>query len=145
MPWRLVGVQDQRVEFVVRASRGESVSGLCREYEISRPTGYLWLKRFREQGVAGVEEEVPGMRRRVELRCLDRSTSRASRTGILRGCLCTRDSLAAWSGTARNDRLVERATQVVGVVGADRKTEFLRRMQANIRRHPIDAAIEFIA
>jgi len=49
-------VQDQRVEFVVRASRGESLSGLCREFEITRPTGYLWLKRFREQGVAGVQE-----------------------------------------------------------------------------------------
>jgi transposase InsO family protein len=49
-------VRDQRVEFVVRASRGESLSGLCREYEITRPTGYLWLRRFRQQGVAGVEE-----------------------------------------------------------------------------------------
>jgi transposase InsO family protein len=57
MSWRLVGVRDQRVEFVVRASRGESLSGLCREYAISRPTGYLWLKRFREQGVAGVQEQ----------------------------------------------------------------------------------------
>src|SRR5664279_2329132 len=57
MSWRLVGVQDQRVEFVVRASRGESLSSLCREYEISRPTGYLWLQRFRERGVAGVEEQ----------------------------------------------------------------------------------------
>ena len=57
MPWRLVDVQDQRVEFVVRASRGESLSGLCREYEISRPTGYLWLQRFRDQGVAGIEEQ----------------------------------------------------------------------------------------
>jgi len=56
MPWRLVGVRDQRVEFVIRASRGESLSRLCREYEISRPTGYLWVKRFGEQGVAGVEE-----------------------------------------------------------------------------------------
>ncbi|MGA2891202.1 MAG: IS481 family transposase [Terracidiphilus sp.] len=56
MSWRLVGVRDQRVEFVVRASRGESLSSLCREFEISRPTGYLWLKRFGEQGVAGVEE-----------------------------------------------------------------------------------------
>jgi transposase InsO family protein len=56
MPWRLVGVRDQRVEFVVRASRGESLSSLCREYEISRPTGYLWLKRFGEHGVGGVEE-----------------------------------------------------------------------------------------
>src|ERR1700722_2025649 len=56
MSWRLVGVADQRVEFVVRASRGECLSGLCREYEITRPTGYLWLKRFREQGFAGVQE-----------------------------------------------------------------------------------------
>ena len=56
MSWRLVGVQDQRVEFVVRASRGECFSSLCREFEITRPTGYLWLKRFREQGVAGVQE-----------------------------------------------------------------------------------------
>ena len=56
MPWRLVGVRDQRVEFVVRASRGESLSSLCREYEISRPTGYLWLSRFSEHGVAGIEE-----------------------------------------------------------------------------------------
>jgi transposase InsO family protein len=56
MSWRLVGVQDQRVEFVVRASRGECLSSLCREYEITRPTGYLWLKRFREQGVVGVRE-----------------------------------------------------------------------------------------
>ncbi len=51
-----MGVWDQRVEFVVRASRGEPVSGACREYGISRPTGYLWLRRFRAQGVAGVEE-----------------------------------------------------------------------------------------
>jgi len=56
MSWRLVGVQEQRVEFVIRANRGESLSGLCREYGISRPTGYLWLKRFGEQGVAGVQE-----------------------------------------------------------------------------------------
>jgi transposase InsO family protein len=32
------------------------LSLLCREFEIARPTGYLWLRRFREQGVAGVEE-----------------------------------------------------------------------------------------
>ena len=56
MSWRQTGVRDQRVEFVVRANRGESLSALCREYEITRPTGYLWLRRFREQGVAGVEE-----------------------------------------------------------------------------------------
>jgi transposase len=44
------------MEFVVRACGGESLSSLCREFAITRPTGYLWLKRFREQGVAGVRE-----------------------------------------------------------------------------------------
>jgi transposase InsO family protein len=56
MGWGSRDVRDRRVEFVIRVSRGESLRGLCREFEISRPTGYLWLKRFREQGVAGVEE-----------------------------------------------------------------------------------------
>lgn len=50
-------MDDQRVEFVIRASRGECLSALCREYEISRPTGYVWLKRFGEQGVAGIQEQ----------------------------------------------------------------------------------------
>src|ERR1700682_3102196 len=56
MSWRRTEVRDQRIELVVRVNRGESLSALCREYGITRPTGYLWLRRFREQGVAGVEE-----------------------------------------------------------------------------------------
>jgi transposase InsO family protein len=50
-------VRDQRVEFVIRAQQeGQSLSGLCAEFGISRPTGYVWLRRYREQGVAGIEE-----------------------------------------------------------------------------------------
>jgi transposase len=30
---------------------------LCAAYEISRPTGYLWLERYREHGVAGIAEQ----------------------------------------------------------------------------------------
>ena len=58
MPWRTESVMDQRVEFVLRARTGEeAVSDLCREYEISRPTGYLWLNRYREVGsVSGLAE-----------------------------------------------------------------------------------------
>lgn len=51
MPWRTESVMDQRVEFVLRAKAGEeSISELCREYEISRPTGYLWLNRYQASG-----------------------------------------------------------------------------------------------
>ena len=51
MPWRTESVMDQRVEFVLRARRDEeTMAALCREYEISRPTGYLWLQRYQSAG-----------------------------------------------------------------------------------------------
>jgi transposase InsO family protein len=58
MPWRAKDVMEQRIEFVVRAVQGpEPLSGLCREYGISRPTGYLWVGRYREAGsVQGLAE-----------------------------------------------------------------------------------------
>jgi len=58
MAWRTMAVRDQRVEFVVRAQQAqERLSRLCAEFGISRPTGYVWLKRYREQGVSGIEEQ----------------------------------------------------------------------------------------
>lgn len=50
MPWKEKTVPMSRAEFVRRASQGEkSFSALCREYGISRPTGYKWLKRAQNQ------------------------------------------------------------------------------------------------
>lgn len=58
MPWKSETVMDQRIEFVIRAKAKEgSFSGLCREFEISRPTGYLWLKRYEQVGsISGLQE-----------------------------------------------------------------------------------------
>lgn len=58
MPWRTESVMDQRVEFVLRAQEGEeSLAELCRDYGISRPTGYLWLNRYHAVGsVSGLAE-----------------------------------------------------------------------------------------
>lgn len=56
MPWKQMEVREQRVEFVVRALGGEPLSQLCREFGVSRPTGYLWITRYREGGVAAIEE-----------------------------------------------------------------------------------------
>lgn len=56
MAWRHVEVGAERVRFVQAAAAGEqSFASLCALFEISRPTGYLWL-RFREDGVAGMSE-----------------------------------------------------------------------------------------
>ncbi len=57
MAWRSVEVEEQRIRFVVAASRGErSVSGLCEEFGISRATGHDWLKRYRLGGVPAMVE-----------------------------------------------------------------------------------------
>jgi transposase InsO family protein len=57
MPWKAMEVGDQRVRFVVEASLGgKPMSALCTEFGISRPTGYLWLSRYRELGVTGIAE-----------------------------------------------------------------------------------------
>ena len=51
-------VREQRVRFVVAALRREqSLSSPCREFDISRPTGRLWLERYRAGGVAAIAEQ----------------------------------------------------------------------------------------
>lgn len=58
MAWRTRNVQEQRIEFVVAASRGEqSMTRLCAEFGISRPTGYSWLKRYQRNGIRGIQEK----------------------------------------------------------------------------------------
>ena len=57
MPWKTMDLKEQRVRFVVAASRREKpFRALCQEFGISRPTGYLWLRRYREAGVSGIAE-----------------------------------------------------------------------------------------
>jgi transposase InsO family protein len=55
--WGETDVVEQRLRLVIAASRGErSVTALCREFEISRQTGYRWLNRYRAGGSSEVVE-----------------------------------------------------------------------------------------
>jgi transposase InsO family protein len=57
MPWRTMDVWEQRVRFVMQASQeAGNLARVCREFGISRPTGYLWLRRYQAQGAAGLSE-----------------------------------------------------------------------------------------
>jgi len=57
MLWKTMDVEEQKVWFVVAATRREkSLTALCEEFGISRPTGYLWWKRYAEAGLAGIGE-----------------------------------------------------------------------------------------
>lgn len=57
MPWKTMDVREQRVRFVVAASREEKpFCQLCQEFGISRPTGYAWLGRYQQNGIEGIRE-----------------------------------------------------------------------------------------
>lgn len=57
MPWKTMDAKEQRVRFVVAATRREkSLTALCEEFGISRPTGYLWWRRYEQAGLAGIAE-----------------------------------------------------------------------------------------
>jgi transposase InsO family protein len=55
MAWRESSVVEERLRFVVLASRRQrNLTELCREFQISRQTGYVWLKRYRGGGAREV-------------------------------------------------------------------------------------------
>ena len=75
MPWRTMDVHEQRVQFVVAATRrSRSFRSLCDEFGISRPTGYLWLRRYQQQGVRGIAER--SRKPLVSPRCTDAALER---------------------------------------------------------------------
>ena len=51
MPWKECHVMDERMRFVARLLEGEKMAALCREFEISRKTGYKIYDRYRACGV----------------------------------------------------------------------------------------------
>lgn len=58
MPWTETEVMDQRTEFVLRVLRNvERFGEVCREFGISRKTGYKWKQRFLEEGLSGLGDQ----------------------------------------------------------------------------------------
>ena len=43
MPWKARSIVEERMRFVLRLKDGESMASLCREFGISRVTGYKIL------------------------------------------------------------------------------------------------------
>jgi len=51
MPWKECSVMEERMRFVARLLEGEEMSHLCREFGISRKTGYKIYDRYKEAGL----------------------------------------------------------------------------------------------
>jgi transposase InsO family protein len=51
MPWKESSVMEERLRFVARLLDGEGMSEVCREFGISRKTGYKIYNRYKDEGV----------------------------------------------------------------------------------------------
>ena len=56
MPWKEQSKMDERLRFVARRLEGESMTDLCREFGISRKTGYKIFNRYKEEGLIALED-----------------------------------------------------------------------------------------
>src|SRR6059036_1572444 len=56
MPWKECSVMDERVRFVARLLEGEKMTALCREFAISRKTGYKIFDRYKESGLEALTD-----------------------------------------------------------------------------------------
>jgi transposase-like protein len=107
MPWREEkGSQEQRENFVKEAFGGEKAfRELCREYRISRKTGYKWRKRAVEEGTEALKDRKRGPQEnshyRIEpnwiLRILEQK--KTSQLGIEKA-LCPLVAVTSWRKAA---------------------------------------------
>jgi transposase len=71
MPWTETSVMEERLRFVARLLEGEPMSDVCREFGISRKTGYKLFERDREEGPVALAD-----RSRRPVRCANQLPAR---------------------------------------------------------------------
>ncbi len=56
MPWKASSVMEERLRFVARLLDGEAMTDVCRDFGVSRKTGYKIFDRYREHGLAALTD-----------------------------------------------------------------------------------------
>lgn len=56
MPWNECKPMDERLRFIARLLDGEKMAPLCREFGISRVTGYKIYERYKDSGLDGLND-----------------------------------------------------------------------------------------
>ncbi len=62
MPWKECSVTEERLRFVARLLEGEGMSEVCREFGISRKTGYKIFNRYESRARCPVRSVAPAGR-----------------------------------------------------------------------------------
>ncbi|HKJ73305.1 MAG TPA: helix-turn-helix domain-containing protein, partial [Alphaproteobacteria bacterium] len=56
MPWKECSVMEERLRFVARLLDGDGMSDVCRDFGISRKTGYKIYQRYKEEGLEALSD-----------------------------------------------------------------------------------------
>jgi transposase len=56
MPWKASSVTEERLRFVARLLDGEAMTDVCREFGISRKTGYKIFDRYKAHGLEALSD-----------------------------------------------------------------------------------------
>ena len=56
MPWNECKPMDERLKFIARLLDGEKMAPMCREFGISRVTGYKIFNRYKECGLDALND-----------------------------------------------------------------------------------------
>src|SRR5262249_33036324 len=56
MGWKESNLIDERIKFVAKLMEGEKMATLCREFGISRKTGYKIWERYKDVGLEGLQD-----------------------------------------------------------------------------------------
>lgn len=114
-----------RLAFVAQASQpGVNLSALCAQFGISRPTGYKWLARFQQTGVAGLAEQS-----RRPATCPTRTAA-----ALERHVLQVRAQHPAWGGRKLRAR--------VQTLAPDQPVPAASTITMILRRHGLLAAVD---
>src|SRR5437867_9808212 len=56
MPWKECNQMDERLKFIARLLDGDKMAVVCRDFNVSRKTGYKILKRYNDVGLEGLTD-----------------------------------------------------------------------------------------
>jgi transposase InsO family protein len=56
MPWKVSSVMEERLRFVARLLDGEAMTDVCRDFGVSRKTGYKIFDRYKEHGLEALSD-----------------------------------------------------------------------------------------
>src|SRR5271154_3902683 len=124
MGWMETCAVDERMRFVMAVvERDEAFASVCRQFGVGRRTGYTWLERYREGGVAGL---------------LDRSRAplhhpQAVAEEIAAGCVAVRRAHPTW-GPAKVRAWLERRAPRMGWPAASTIGALFDREGLTVRR-----------